>query len=141
MPEFPVKLPLRIDWSELDLFGHVNNVAYFKYLQASRVNYWEISGLQATFAETKIGPILLSTGCQFLKPLYYPGNIIVEARIEFIKNTSFGLHHRILNEQNELAAEAHDVIVTFDFNKQQKTPVSDLFRITAGIIEGRTFEK
>ncbi len=135
---FPVKLPLRIDWSEMDLFGHVNNVAYFKYIQASRVNYWEVSQLTSVFNEKRIGPILLSTGCQFIKPLFYPGNIIVESRIEFIKNTSFGIHHRILNDQNEVAAEAHDVIVTFDFNKNEKVPVSDEFRKAVDAIEGRT---
>jgi acyl-CoA thioester hydrolase len=135
---FPVKLQLRIDWSEMDLFGHVNNVAYFKYIQASRVNYWEISGLSLLFDENKIGPILLSTGCQFIKPLFYPGNIIVECRIEFIKNTSFGIHHRILNEQNEIAAEAHDVIVMFDFNKNEKVPVSDEFRRAVEMIAGRS---
>src|ERR1700691_4567430 len=101
MNNFPIKLPLRIDWSEMDLFVHVNNVAYFKYIQASRVNYWEISGLAGSFGKTKIGPILLSTSCQFIKPLHYPGNIVIEASIEFIKTTSFGIHHRILNGQNE----------------------------------------
>jgi len=137
MDQFPVKLPLRIDWSEMDLFGHVNNVAYFKYIQASRVNYWEISGLAAGFGEHKKGPILLSTNCQFIRPLFYPGNIIVECRIEFIKITSFGIHHRILNEQNEVAAEAHDVIVTYDFRKNEKIPVSEEFRAAVAKIEGR----
>ena len=135
--DFPVKLPLRIDWSEMDLFGHVNNVSYFKYIQASRVNYWEVSGLAADFDETRIGPILLSTSCQFMKPLFYPGNIVVECRIEFIKNTSFGIHHRILNSDGEVAAEAHDVIVTFDFNKNEKVPIADEFRRSVAAIEGR----
>ena len=133
-----MNLTLRIDWSEMDLFGHVNNVAYFKYIQASRVNYWEISGLAGSFGTTRIGPILLSTSCQFFTPLYYPGNIIVECRIEFIKHTSFGIHHRILNEQQQLAAEAHDVIVTFDFNKNEKAPVSDEFRKAVEAIQGKS---
>ena len=137
MEQFPVKLPLRIDWSEMDLFGHVNNVAYFKYIQAARVNYWEVSMLTVLFDEKRIGPILLSTGCQFLKPLFYPSNIVVESRIEFIKTTSFGMHHRILNQQNEVAAEAHDVIVTYDFNKNEKVPVSDEFRRAVETIENR----
>jgi acyl-CoA thioester hydrolase len=137
MEHFPVKLPLRLDWSEMDLFGHINNVAYFKYIQASRVNYWELTGLAASFEKTKVGPILLFTGCQFIKPLFYPGNIVVEARMEFMKNTSFGIHHRILNEQNEVCAEAHDVIVNFDFNKNEKVQISDVFRKAAGDIEGR----
>ncbi|MCW3124118.1 MAG: hypothetical protein JWQ38_3610 [Flavipsychrobacter sp.] len=139
MENFPVKLPLRIDWSEMDLFGHVNNVSYFKYVQAARVNYWEVSMLTQLFDEKKIGPILLSTSCQFKIPLFYPGNIVVESRIEFIKTTSFGIHHRILNEEGEIAAEAHDVIVTYDFNKNEKVSVSDEFRRSVAAIEGKEF--
>jgi acyl-CoA thioester hydrolase len=137
MEHFAVKLPLRIDWSEMDLFGHVNNVAYFKYIQASRVNYWELTGLAASFSQTKIGPILLSTGCQFIKPLFYPGNIVVEARMEFMKNTSFGIHHRILNGQNEVCAEAHDVIVNFDFHKNEKAQIPETFRNAVAQIESQ----
>lgn len=139
MHNFPVKLPLRIDWSEMDLFGHINNVAYFKYIQASRVHYWEVTGVAASFAQTKIGPILLSTSCQFIKPLHYPGNIVIESRIEFMKTTSFGIHHRILNEAGEVAAEAHDVIVTYDFNKSEKTALQPQFRQAVEQLEGRSF--
>ena len=137
MKHYAVKLPLRIDWSEMDLFGHVNNVAYFKYIQASRVNYWELTGLAASFSETKIGPILLSTSCNFIKPLYYPGNIIVAAKMEFMKNTSFGIHHQIFSEEGEVAAEAHDVIVNFDFNKNEKAPITAAFRDAVAAIEGK----
>lgn len=137
MHHFPVKLPLRLDWSEMDLFGHINNVAYFKFIQASRVNYWELTGLAASFSQTKVGPILLSTGCQFIKPLFYPGDIVVECRMEFIKNTSFGIHHQILNSKSEVCAEARDVIVTFDFNKNEKAVVSEEFRKAVEKIEGR----
>lgn len=136
---FPVKLSLRLDWSEMDLFGHINNVAYFKYIQASRVHYWELTGVAASFAQTRVGLILLSTNCQFISPLHYPGSIIVEARMEFIKNTSFGIHHRILSPAGQVAAEAHDVIVNYDFNLNQKTPVSTLFRQAVEEIEGRVF--
>ena len=61
----------------------------------------------------------------------------MECRIEFIKITSFGIHHRILNEQNEIAAEAHDVIVTYDFKKNEKIPISEEFRVAVAKIEGR----
>ncbi len=136
---FPVKLSLRLDWSEMDLFGHINNVAYFKYIQASRVHYWELTGVAASFEQTRVGPILLSTNCQFITPLHYPGNIVVEARMEFIKNTSFGIHHRILSPDGQIAAEAHDVIVNYDFNLSEKTPVSSQFRQAVEEIEGRVF--
>lgn len=135
MEQFPVQLQLRLDWSEMDLFGHINNVSYFKYIQASRVHYWEQTGLASSFSETKIGPILLSTNCTFIKPVHYPGEITVQVRLEFMKTTSFGLHHRILNQQGEIAAEAHDVIVNFDFNTNEKKPISEAFRMATAAIE------
>lgn len=135
----PVQLHLRLDWSEMDMFGHINNFSFFKYIQASRVNYWEVCGFSKTFAETGIGPMLLSTGCRFIQPLFYPGNITVQACVQFIKNTSFGIRHRILNDKGELAAEEEDVIVVFDFNKNEKVPVSAGLKESIAAIEGKEF--
>jgi acyl-CoA thioester hydrolase len=122
------QLELRIDWSEMDLFGHVNNVAFMKYVQAGRVNYWEQIGLTKMHEEEEKGPMLASTQCTFLKSLHYPGKIIIETSLEFIKTTSFGLQHRILTEKHELAAEAHDVVVMFDYSKRQKMEIPTSMR-------------
>jgi len=134
---FPVKLNIRLDWSELDMFGHINNVMFFKFIQASRVNYWEKSGFNNDYVTKKIGPLLVSSSCQFRKPLFYPGNIITEARVEFIKNTSMGIQHRILNEKGEIAAEAQDVIVLYDFAKNETVTISPHIRKAIENIEGR----
>ena len=140
MSDYSVKLELRIDWSELDIFGHVNNVMFFKYIQASRVNYWETSGILRQYEGTKIGPMLASATCQFRKPLFYPGNIFVYARMEFIKNTSFGLHHQIINHNKEIVAEAHDVMVMYDFNKNEKVLFPAVLRGAVEKLEKRKFE-
>ncbi|MFN4248582.1 MAG: acyl-CoA thioesterase [Flavipsychrobacter sp.] len=138
-PRFPVSLSLRLDWSEMDMFGHINNVSYFKYIQASRVNYWEVCGFQESFAATNVGPMLLSTGCRFKQPLFYPGNIVVQASVTFIKNTSFGIRHQVLNNKGEICAEAEDVIVVFDFNNNTKVPVTDELRNSIQQLEGTVF--
>ncbi len=51
MDDFKVKFEIRIDWSEIDLFGHINNLAIMKYVQAARVNYLELVGLMQMQAE------------------------------------------------------------------------------------------
>lgn len=137
--KFPVELKLRLDWSELDLFGHINNVMFFKYIQASRVNYWATIKLMRDYEQRKIGPLLASTSCQFKKPLFFPGNITVKARIDFIKNSSFGIQHRIYNDKGELAAEAQDVIVLYDFNKNEKVIIPDEWRKSIEEVEGKKF--
>ncbi len=134
---FPLELKLRIDWSELDLFGHVNNVMFMKYAQAARVNYWENSGIYSELKKNKIGPMLVSVACQFKKQLLYPGNVTIKSGMEFIKNTSFSIHHKMYDDQGDLVAEAQDVIVMFDFNKNEKTAVPQIMRDASSEIEGR----
>lgn len=117
---YPIQLNLRIDWSELDYFGHVNNVSFYKYIQAARINYWDKIGLTKSHLETNIGAILASCKCDFKLPLYYPGQINILSRVDYIKNSSFSLCHRIIDENNNIAAEAQDVLVMFDFNLNEK---------------------
>jgi acyl-CoA thioester hydrolase len=137
MYNYPVKLNLRLDWSEMDMFGHINNVSYFKFVQASRVNYWEAIGLTQLHNNMQIGPMLASTACNFKQPLFYPGNIVVEASVSFIKNTSFGIEHRILNADGGVAATAQDVVVLFNFQTNEKQPMPDSIRKRIEELEGR----
>ncbi len=139
MEQFPVTLSLRLDWSEMDMFGHINNVSYFKYIQASRVNYWETIGLTQLHSQMSIGPMLASASCRFIKPLHYPGYITVQAGVNFMKNTSFGIHHRILNAEGEIAAEAEDVIVMFDFTKNEKVTIPSEIRTLIENLQGRSY--
>jgi acyl-CoA thioester hydrolase len=139
MSSYPVKLKLRLDWSEMDIFGHINNVSYFKYIQASRVNYWENIGLTKLHSNIGMGPMLASTSCTFKKPLFYPGNIIIQASIVEMKTTSFRLCHQIIDINHEVAAEAEDVIVMYDFRTNEKTPIPDELRKKAEQLEGKQF--
>jgi acyl-CoA thioester hydrolase len=134
---FKVKMQIRLDWSEMDLFGHINNVMYFKYLQASRVNYWTVMGIDKDFKTTNIAPILASTKCDFKKPLHFPSNIMVQAKIDFIKNSSFGIVHQILNEHGEIAAVGNDVMVMYDFNKNEKIVFPENLKLFIEEQEGR----
>ncbi len=115
---------LKIDWSDLDLFGHVNNVAFFKYIQSARVNYCESIGLTSINEKNKLGFIVASTNCTFKIPLRYPGDVKVFSKIEWIKNSSFQLLHVIVNDNNEVVAESIDIVVVFDYEKKIKTNIT-----------------
>lgn len=126
--EFKLSLKLRIDWSDLDMYEHVNNVSYMRYLQSGRVNFWEASGIHEFYRNSNQGTMLVSTKCDFRKPLFYPGKAVIKTRLDFIGNSSFGLEHVILNEMEEICAEGKDVVVCFDFKKNSTFPVPDWLR-------------
>jgi acyl-CoA thioester hydrolase len=83
------------------------------------VNFWEASGIYKMYENSNMGTMLVSTHCDFKKSLYYPGKAIVKTKLDFIKNSSFGLKHLILDEANEICAEGKDVVVCYDFEKDK----------------------
>lgn len=113
-------ITLRIDWSELDIFGHVNNVAFNKYAQSARLYYVDTIGLMELHKTQNIGFMVAETNCQFKKELLFPGNINIQTQTEFVKNTSFALQHTMTNDNGEIVAIARDVLVVFDFTKKEK---------------------
>jgi len=112
---YKLSLEIRIDWSDLDMYRHVNNISFMRYMQSGRVNFWEASGIYEMYENSNKGTMLVSTQCDFRKSLYYPGKAIVKTKLDFVKNSSFGLRHIILNEANEICAEGKDVVVCYDF--------------------------
>lgn len=117
--DYKLSLELRIDFSDLDMYRHVNNLTFIRFLQSGRVNFWEATGLATLFSETNKGAILVSTHCDFKKSLFYPGKAIVKTKLAYIKNSSFALDQVILNEEGEVCAEGRDIAVFFDFSKDQ----------------------
>lgn len=135
---FPVSLSLRLDWSEMDQLGHINNVMYFKFLQAARITYGDAIGLKPETAAGD-GFILASTQCSFKKPLYFPGNVLIRSSVEFMKRTSIGIYHQLLNDDQEVIAEGHDVVVLYNFVHQTKIEITEELRARVEELEERKY--
>jgi acyl-CoA thioester hydrolase len=128
MHTFSTRLELRIDWSEVDAFGHVNNLAIMRYVQSARVAYLERIGMLPLDPASALGPVMASASCQFKKQLFYPGRVVVCSAVDQLKTTSFQMRHAVFNADQELVAEARDVIVMLDFRENAKHPLPAIYR-------------
>lgn len=124
-----LELKIRLDWSEMDMFQHINNVSYFKFTQANRINLLDNVGLTELFSKTTIGPTLAHTECDFKKELSYPGHVIIRSSIKEIKTTSFVIQHELYNDNDELCATAMDVIVVYDYKNESKKSIPEDVRV------------
>ena len=120
-------LRLRIDWSDLDLLGHVNNIAFSKFFQAARVEYCGRVGLEV-HQGMATGPILAASRVQFTAQLFFPGNVRVLTRCKKAGGTSIILEHALYDDAGTLCAFAEDVVVRFDFTAKTKIPLGDAIR-------------
>ena len=128
--DYKLSIDLRIDFSDLDMYRHVNNITFIRFLQSGRVNFWEATGLAALFSESNKGAILVSTHCDFKKSMFYPGKAVVKTKLTYIKNSSFALDQIILDEKGEVCAEGRDIAVFFDFSKDESLPIPEDLRKT-----------
>lgn len=132
-------IKLKVDWADLDLFGHVNNVVFFKYIQSARVNYCELIGLTSLNNSDKLSFMVASSQCQFKKPLRYPDEIHVFCKVDWIKNSSFQLSYQIHNSENIVIAEAADILVVYNHLQHCSFKMPESVRETVQRIEKRVF--
>ena len=115
---FPVVVRQNVEWGEMDAFAHVNNVIYFRYFETGRMAYFEQTGILAHLDETRIGPILASTSCDFLSPLTYPESIRILTRVSEIKDKRFNMQSVVYSEtQDKIVARGNGMIVFYDYVK------------------------
>ena len=117
----------RIDWSDLDLLGHVNNIAFSRFIQAARVEYCGHVGLNVYQGMTT-GPILAASRVQFIAQLFFPGSVRILTRCKKAGGTSIVLEHALYDDAGTLCAFAEDVVVRFDFAAKTKIPLGDEVR-------------
>ncbi|MBK8340881.1 MAG: acyl-CoA thioesterase [Flavobacteriales bacterium] len=123
-----ISIQVPVAWGEQDLFGHVNNVVYFRYFETVRMHYLERIGILGSFDEDRLGVILASTTCDFRKPARWPQLLTVRTGTSQIGNTSFTMVYTITDEGGDLIAEGTSVQVMFDYRNGLKVPVPPAVR-------------
>ena len=99
-----VSLEIPVAWGEQDLFGHVNNIVYFRYFESVRMHFLDRIGVLNSYKELGIGVILASTTCNFEKPVAWPQLLTIRTGCSLIGNTSFTMDYLITDEQGGIVA-------------------------------------
>jgi len=127
--DFPVVIQLPVVWGEMDAYGHVNNIVFFRYFETARMAYFESIRFGEPSKPSDVGPILASTSCRFRRPLRYPDTIHVGARVTEIGEDRFTMEYGIYSEaHDDIAAQGEGVIVSYDYAAQRKASLPDAVR-------------
>ena len=126
---FPVIVEQAVAWGDMDSFGHVNNVVYFRYFENARVEYLQRLGWWDYIKETGIGPIVASTKARFRRPVKYPDTLLAGAKLLALDRDRFTLRHTLVSQAtNEMVADGDAVVVAFDYRNGIKVSVPDDMR-------------
>jgi acyl-CoA thioester hydrolase len=127
--DYPIVVTFPVHWGDLDAFGHVNNARYFTWFESARVAYFR--GIDLVMDRpSALGPIIASGTCDYLRPVTYPMNLAVGARVTSIGNTSFSMAYGLwqVDEPGKLYARGTSVVVAFDYAAMKKVRVPEQIR-------------
>lgn len=80
-----LRIPIR--WGDMDAMGHVNNTVYFRYMESTRIDWFDKIGV-ITNPQGQ-GPVIVNAFCNFYKQLEYPGDVLVRMFVSDPGRTTF----------------------------------------------------
>ena len=108
---FPRFCAITIRFADLDLLGHVNNVALATYLEHGRIEL--IGPLMRQFGSEPLDMVLARITIDYLRELQAPGTIEVATRVARLGSKSMILQGAVFKGETCIAT-AHCVMVFFD---------------------------
>ena len=123
---------LRVLWGDMDALGHVNNVMYFRYMEQARIGLFARLVPEAQAWKT-LGMVIVSTACDFRRPLVYPADIEVRVFTEPPGGSSLGTIYEIAPVgEAEPWAVGRATIVFMNLALDRPTRIPDFVRENLG---------
>ncbi len=123
-------------WADNDIYGHVNNTAYYGFFDTAVNRYLIEAGALDLEDGTQIG-LVVETGCQYFAPLAFPDVLSIGLRAEHIGRTSviYGLGVFAKDEQTT-SAQGRFVHVYVDRQSRKPMPLREALRKAVMAIDG-----
>jgi len=124
--QFNFVYPATIQFGDLDVLGHVNNLTYLRIAQTSRVDYLQqicgapYNGLSYVIAQVTV---------DFRAQGYYKDELLCGTRISRLGTKSFDVFQQVIRTTDgQVMAEVRSVMVTLADDHVTSQPIPDAWR-------------
>jgi acyl-CoA thioester hydrolase len=133
--EFKYSHDVPVRFSDLDLLGHVNHLAFLDILEQARVSYYhDVMGLPSV---VEVAFVLAELRVRYVSQAHFGQVLRVHFRIAWLKRSSSGFVYEIHEpESGELLAEGEGVQVYMDLEAYKAQPLPEAFRARVVAFEG-----
>jgi acyl-CoA thioester hydrolase len=112
-----------VRFSDVDVYGHVNNVKYFEYYQEARLAFLISLGRDA--GEQGFSLVVARLDVDYKRPiLFRPEPYVVQSWVTRVGTSSFDIASEIRDGEHVLS-RARAAMVTFDLETQRSRPLTD----------------
>ena len=120
--------PIQTRWADNDVYGHINNVAYYSYFDTIVNAYLINEGVLDIHKGSVIG-LVVETGCRYFASIEYPQALEGALRVARLGTSSVRYELAIFEKDADApAAEGHFIHVYVDRQTRRPTPLPADFR-------------
>lgn len=127
--EFEFSINIDIRFSEVDMFGHMNNVATFDYFEEARIKYMKHIGLFTDLAGDEV-PVVGDLQCDYHRQVYFGESVQIYVKANSVGNSSLDLHYLGVNESGEVCFTGRGVIINMNKKTGKSAPLSEEYKNT-----------
>ena len=100
MEGFSFRYPIKVRFSETDMFGHLNNTVPFTYFEQARIEYFKSLGFMQDWVDTKNEtiPVVADLQCDYLRQVFFDENITIMVKAASVGNSSVDIHYLGMRE-------------------------------------------
>jgi acyl-CoA thioester hydrolase len=137
VPAFRFYHPVEVRYADIDAQRHVNNVAFFAYMESARACYLQHLGLWDGKDFLKIGIIIAEAACTYKAAISYGQPLRVGVRTARLGTKSLELHYTIEDsDTGQEMATGRTIQVAYDYHSNQTIPVPEAWRQAITAFEG-----
>jgi acyl-CoA thioester hydrolase len=126
--DFRFLAQIQTRWSDNDMFGHINNVEYYRFFEMIVVEFLRgpcamdlLNSPVLTFAAESL--------CRFRRPLSWPHGVVGGLKIEHLGNSTVRYAIALFDDSSDdAAADGHWTHVFVDRQSQRPIPIPEAIR-------------
>ena len=110
---FRFSAPMRVRFSETDMFGHLNNTVTFAYFEQARIDYLKSLGLMNDWLDPNGEriPVVADLQCDYMKQVFFDESIDVYVKADSIGKSSVDIHYMAKNAKGEVVFTGRGAMV------------------------------
>lgn len=120
-----MRLTVEVPYGDIDAMGHLNNVAYLRYLEWARSKYW-LAMLGAGDDDFwQIDFVVARCEIDYRSSAHMGEVLTIDVHVSRVGKSSFDFSYRVTGPDGRLVAEAKTTQVCYDWQSRAPKPLSE----------------
>ena len=122
--DFTFFTPIKVRFSETDLYGHMNNTVPIVYFEQARIEFLNNLGIMEEWLDREINNIIVIADiqCDYVKQVYFDEQLKVYVKIAKIGTSSLDLHYLGVDDFDHICFTGRGTVVQMNQETGKSVP-------------------